>query len=86
MHAKKVPSVTDSAAMSVPVLLSRSNLPASRGLRIEDAAKYLSVTACFVRALIASGEIPYVSAGKRFILDRHDLDKWLESRKQAVAR
>lgn len=82
MHPKKVPSVTDSAATSVAV--SRSNHPASRGLRIEDAAKYLSVTVCFVRALIATGEIPYVSAGKRFILDRLDLDQWLESQKQRV--
>jgi excisionase family DNA binding protein len=53
-----------------------------RGLGIHEAAQYLSVTVCFVRALITTGEIPYVIAGKRFILDRLDLDRWLESRKQ----
>lgn len=86
MHPKKVPSVINSVATSVPVSLSQSNLSASRGLRIADAAKYLSVTVCFVRALIATGEIPFVIAGKRHIVDVKDLDAWLESQKQKVQR
>jgi excisionase family DNA binding protein len=83
VHHKKILSAINSVATSVAVP-SQPNLPACRGLRIQDAAKYLSVTACFIRALIATGEIPFIVAGKRHILDRHDLDAWLEARKQKV--
>jgi excisionase family DNA binding protein len=59
---------------------------AARGLRIQDAAAYLSVTVCYVRALISTSELPHIRAGKRLIVDRHDLDAWLEARKQKAQR
>ena len=31
----------------------------------------------FVRTLIWSRQIKYVKAGRRFVIDRHELDRWL---------
>jgi excisionase family DNA binding protein len=50
-----------------------------RLLRILEAARYLSSTPWFVRTLIWTKEIPYVRAGKRHLVDRRDLDAYIES-------
>ena len=61
------------------------DLSQRRGLRIQDAAHYLSATPCFIRSLIADGALPFVKVGKRFVIDRLDLERWLESQKTAQA-
>jgi excisionase family DNA binding protein len=76
----KIDSVKDSIN-SVPQL----NLPVARGLGVEAGASYLGITVCLLRALITTGEIPFAWGGKRHIVDRVDLDRWLESRKQKNA-
>lgn len=53
-----------------------------RALTIEGAAAYLSCSVKFVRSLIWKRELKYVKAGKRFIIDRQELDRWLESNQQ----
>ena len=58
---------------------------APRALDVRQAAKYLGVTVWLIRNLIWRGELPAVLAGKRFIIDRHDLDLWLERQKEAAA-
>ena len=55
-----------------------------RGLRIEQAAAYLNVTPWFLATLLREGKLPFVLAGKRKIVDRHDLDNWLEAQKAAA--
>ena len=55
---------------------------AKRWLNIQESADYLSVVAYTIRNAIWSGELPYVRCGKRIIVDRADLDRWCETRKQ----
>lgn len=52
-----------------------------RWLTVKEAANYLSVTVYCVRNAIWGGELPFVKAGKHFILDARDLDRWAEERK-----
>lgn len=75
MHPKRCVVSRSKVSAAPQDLLSR------RALSIQLSATYLTVTPCFIRHLIAAGEIPFVLAGKRFILDRLDLDHWLESQK-----
>jgi excisionase family DNA binding protein len=53
-----------------------------RLLTIQEAATYLATTVPFIRTLIYRRELPYVKAGKRFVIDMVDLDKWVEKTKQ----
>ena len=53
-----------------------------RLLTVQEAATYLSTTVPFIRTLIYRRELPYVKAGKRFVIDIVDLDKWIENTKQ----
>jgi excisionase family DNA binding protein len=53
-----------------------------RWYTVADAAVYLSVSRYAIRDGIWSGVLPYIRMGKRFILDRLDLDDWAESKKQ----
>src|SRR6266478_570055 len=53
----------------------------SRGITIQEAAAYLSTTVPAIRRLISTCELPFTKLGKRFIIDRQDLDKWLEKKK-----
>jgi excisionase family DNA binding protein len=48
-----------------------------RALTIPGAARYLSCSIKFVRSLIWKHELKYVQAGRRFIIDRRELDRWL---------
>jgi excisionase family DNA binding protein len=57
-------------------------VPAKRWLNIPEAAAYLSVVAYTIRNAIWGGQLPYVRCGKRIIVDKADLDRWCESRKQ----
>jgi excisionase family DNA binding protein len=59
-----------------------ATVPSKRWLSIPEAAAYLSVVAYTIRSAIWSGELLYIRAGKRIIVDRTDLDRWFESRKQ----
>jgi excisionase family DNA binding protein len=52
-----------------------------RGLTIPEAAAYLGSTIWFVRTTIWSGEIPAQIYGKRYIIDRRDLDAFIERSK-----
>jgi len=53
----------------------------SRGITIQEAAAYLSTTVPAIRRLISTCELPFTKLGKCFIIDRQDLDKWLEKKK-----
>jgi excisionase family DNA binding protein len=56
---------------------------APRLLRVKNAAEYLSLGVKQLRSLIASGELPHVQLGKNspFLVDRCDLDKFIERHK-----
>jgi excisionase family DNA binding protein len=48
---------------------------------VQEAAEYLSATVPAIRRLISQSELPYAKLGKRFIIDRQDLDRWIERKK-----
>jgi excisionase family DNA binding protein len=47
---------------------------------IPDAARYLSATTWFVRELLRSGSVPSFIQGKNRVVDRLELDKYIDRR------
>jgi excisionase family DNA binding protein len=56
----------------------------SRGVTVQEAAAYLSTTVPAIRQLIYKRELPFTKLGKRHIIDRQDLDKWIERKKRTA--
>jgi excisionase family DNA binding protein len=56
----------------------------NRLLRIPEAARYLGSTISAVRALIWSRELPYVKIGQRYLIDRADLDAFIQKTKKVA--
>jgi excisionase family DNA binding protein len=54
-----------------------------RLLSIEESAAYLSLSKREVYNMIARGELPAVSHGRRKMLDILDLDQWIDRNKRA---
>jgi len=52
-----------------------------RLLRIMDAAQYLSCTYTFVETLIREKRVPSIILGKRRLIDRIDLDAFVDRKK-----
>lgn len=55
-----------------------------RLLRVEDAAKYLSATTWQMETLLREKIIPSFVMGKRRVVDRLELDRYVESRNALV--
>jgi excisionase family DNA binding protein len=55
-----------------------------RLLGVRDAAVYLGCTVWFVRSLVWNGEIPSCRLGKRLLIDRQDLDTYIEGAKTPI--
>lgn len=53
-----------------------------RLLTLPEAAHYLGCTLWSVRELIWKGELPYTQFGKRFQVDRRDLDELVDRQKR----
>ena len=53
----------------------------SRWLSIRESARYIRATNWFVEELCRSHQIPYKRNGKKFVLDRQDLDRFMEAGK-----
>ena len=47
---------------------------------IEQAAEYLRVSKQLIRKLIKSGDLPSAHVGRRVLLRRKDIDKYIENR------
>lgn len=61
-----------------------------RLLTLKQAAEYINHSVDLVRDMVASGELPHIPKGggkerTHFVIDRVDLDKWIEKKKQKVA-
>ena len=64
-------------------LVKRTNgLPAPRLLSYRDASAYMSLSYWSLRELVLNGEIPHVKFGKKVLIDRIDLDDWIETHKE----
>ena len=67
-----------SQQIEVPAV-QQSQQSEPRLLTIPEAAKYLSSTVWAVRSLIWDHKIPYVPLGKKQLIDRTDLDEYVDS-------
>ena len=52
-----------------------------RYLTVRDAARYLSASVWFIRALVYSQAVPYVRLGRKIVFDVHDLDAYVARQK-----
>jgi excisionase family DNA binding protein len=66
--------------------LSKPSPLSPRLLRIADAAEYLSASVWFVRSLIWEDKIPFLHLGQRFVIDKADLDRFVDAAKQGATR
>lgn len=73
--------------MSIQNRYKKSNGPAviegKRWFKLTDAAVYMAAHLWFVRELIRNGKIPHQKVGRGYVLDKIDLDRYLESNKAA---
>jgi len=69
-----VTSTLQKGSSSVPVFV----IP--RLLRVQDAAKYLSATTWQIETLLREKKIPSFVLGKRRVVDRLELDRYVERR------
>jgi excisionase family DNA binding protein len=54
---------------------------APRLISIPEAATHLSLSPWTIREMVWRGDLPHVRAGRRVLLDLHDLDIWIERQK-----
>jgi excisionase family DNA binding protein len=47
----------------------------------DQGASLIAVSIDVMRDLIKNGEVPFVKNGHRYTIDRCDLDKWIEGKK-----
>ncbi len=57
-------------------------LPAPRLLDYKAAGAYLSLSYWSLRELVLNGEIPCVKFRTKVLIDRRDLDDWIEANKE----
>lgn len=57
---------------------------AQRLYRIPQAAAYLNCSVWAVRDLLRRKAVPKIKLGKKFLVDRSDLDRWIEREKAAA--
>jgi excisionase family DNA binding protein len=51
---------------------------------VKQSAAYMNATVWFVRSLIWNRRIPFVKFGNRLLLDRKDLDAYIDAQKVAA--
>lgn len=56
-----------------------------RLLSVKDAATYLGAHLWAIRQLVRNRELPYVQIGRKYLIDRMDLDRFVERNKIGVA-
>ena len=62
-----------------------NGLSMPRLLDYKSAGQYLSLSYWSLRELVLNGEIPHVRFGKKVLIDRIDLDDWIETHKETGA-
>ena len=53
-----------------------------RLLDLNSAARYVGVSYWTLRAILHNGEIPFIRIGRRLLVDRCDLDDWIDRNKR----
>jgi hypothetical protein len=59
------------------------NVEEQRLLKIPQAARYLNRSVWMIRQMIATGELHTVGKRKPFVIDRRDLDNYIDTAKAA---
>jgi excisionase family DNA binding protein len=59
--------------------------PEPRLYTIKNAAAYLSTTVWYVRSIVWARQIPHLRCGNRIVIDKADLDAFIDSQKVAAA-
>jgi excisionase family DNA binding protein len=54
----------------------------ARLFTVEQASRYMSCPVKTVRSLLFANEMPCLKVGKRYLIDRVDIDLYIESHKQ----
>jgi excisionase family DNA binding protein len=62
--------------------LLRSSVQNARLLSLQDAAAYLSLSYWTLRGLVWNGSLQCVRVGRRVLIDREDLETFIEHNKQ----
>lgn len=62
-----------------------NGLPTPRLLDYKSAGVYVSLSYWSLRELVLNGEIPHLRFGKKILIDRQDLDAWIERHKEVGA-
>jgi excisionase family DNA binding protein len=71
-------------------LVSRDRPKPRRLLRLTEGAEYLHVSTGTLRAIIQRGELPVIRTGSNgdgrvpWLIDRADLDRWVEKTKATI--
>ncbi len=60
----------------------RTNVLSARLLDYKAAGAYLSLSYWSLRELVLNGEIAHIKFGKKVLIDRRDLDDWIEANKE----
>ncbi len=61
----------------------RPNVPIKpRLLDYKTAAAYVSLSYWSLREMVLDGVIPHLKFGKKVLIDRRDLDSWIENEKE----
>jgi excisionase family DNA binding protein len=53
-----------------------------RYLKVEELATYLGLSPETIRAWVKKRQIPFYKLGRAVRFDKHEIDKWLESKKR----
>jgi len=62
-------------------MVGQTNVLQPRLLSYEAASRYLSLSYWSVRTMVTGGQIPHIRSGKRILIDREDLDIWIDQHK-----
>jgi len=73
--------IADAVRMAVRDELGKATSTVNRLRSVEETAEYLNLSKREIYNMIATGELPVVSHGRRKMLDVKDLDRWIEMNK-----
>jgi excisionase family DNA binding protein len=68
-----------------PTSVASTTISGPRLLSLRDSANYLGAHVWAIRQMVRKREIPYIQIGRKYLIDRMDLDRFVERNKVGVA-
>ncbi len=81
MHLACRPSESSQKNRKRGIILGMTAKPIAEPMRVVEVAVYTSMGVSMVRKLIKGGQLPASRIGRSYVIDRHDLDAYLEALK-----